>query len=495
VKPPPPLRVSRWTLTTRLLLAMLSLLAAASLVIGVVSVLAMDRFLVGRLDQQLHNALGRSQTAFDHPAGERSTPQDRDLPDRLPGPDFLLAPGQSAGMLGAQLVNHKVTNAAVLDNSGTPRPLPPRLYHELTELTIGGPPRTDEMGLRGQYRLLAARVADGHVLVTGLPMGELDATVYRLGGVIAAVSLAGLAAAALAGAAIIRRALRPLHRVTATATQVAELPLDRGEVVLGVRVPRDDADPHTEVGQVGTALNRMLGHVADALAARQASEMRVRQFVADASHELRTPLAAIRGYAELTRSSRSAAPPEVAHALGRVEAEAVRMTALVDDLLLLARLDEGRPMERATVDLSRLLVDAVSDAHAAGLRHSWQLRLPDEPVLVAGDAARLHQVVANLLANARTHTPPGTTVRSELSTAAGQAVLSITDNGPGIPPEVRPAVFERFARGDSSRSRGAGGTGLGLAIVRAVVTAHGGSVEVSSVPGETTFTVRLPMAG
>jgi two-component system OmpR family sensor kinase len=257
-------------------------------------------------------------------------------------------------------------------------------------------------------------------------------------------------------------------------------------------VPEADTDMRTEVGQVGAALNRMLDHVGSALEARHASEMQVRQFVADASHELRTPLAAIRGYAELSRRSRTPVPDEVAHVLRRVESEAQRMTTLVEDLLLLARLDAGRPLAQDEVDLTMLVVDAVSDAHAAGPGHDWQLDLPAEPVLTEGDPARLHQVLANLLANARTHTPEGTTVTVSVGRQGDEAVLSVTDAGPGIPAELQPHLFERFARGDSSRSRAAGSTGLGLAIVSAVVTAHHGRVTVQSRPGRTSFAVRLP---
>jgi two-component system OmpR family sensor kinase len=221
--------------------------------------------------------------------------------------------------------------------------------------------------------------------------------------------------------------------------------------------------------------------------------MRVRQFVADASHELRTPLAAIRGYAEVTRRNRDGVPPDIAYALQRVESETVRMTALVDDLLLLARLDEGRPLAAEPVDLTSLIVDAVSDAHVAGPGHHWLLDLPEDPVTVTGDAARLHQVFANLLANARTHTPPGTTVSTTLTSSNGAAVVTVTDNGHGIPPDLLPEVFERFARGDTSRSRAAGSTGLGLAIVFAVVEAHRGGTAVESRPGRTAFTVTLPL--
>ena len=200
--------------------------------------------------------------------------------------------------------------------------------------------------------------------------------------------------------------------------------------------------------------NRMLDRIAGALSARHASETRVRQFVSDASHELRTPLAAIRGYTELAQRKRDELPADVAHAVSRVESEAQRMTTLVEDMLLLARLDEGRPLERTQVDLSQLVVDAVSDAHATGPGHDWSLDLPEEPVLITGDHARLHQVLANLLANARTHTPAGTSVVTSLSVLPGGDVqLTVADDGPGIPAKLQPEVFERFARGDSSRSR------------------------------------------
>jgi two-component system OmpR family sensor kinase len=288
----------------------------------------------------------------------------------------------------------------------------------------------------------------------------------------------------------------PLERVAGTAQQVAEMPLDRGDVALSVRVPEADTDSRTEVGKVGAALNRMLGHVASALSARQASELKVRQFVADASHELRTPLASIRGYAELTRRSPHELPSDVTRSLGRIESEATRMTSLVEDLLLLARLDEGRELDRDPVDLSMMLVDAIGDAHAAGPDHKWSILLPEEPVEVVGDRARLHQVVVNLLANARVHTPEGTTVTATLSLdrEAERAIVRVADNGPGIPETLKDTLFERFARGDSSRNRATGSTGLGLAIVHAVVDAHGGEVQVESKPGETVFTVSLPAA-
>jgi two-component system, OmpR family, sensor kinase len=362
----------------------------------------------------------------------------------------------------------------------------------LTALPTDGKARTQGLDELGDYRVVATRAPDGDVLVTGLPMSGVHETVWNVVAIEIAVIGGGLLVAGAVGAGIVRISLRPLRRVAATASRVAELPLDRGEVALSVRVPNGDTHPGTEVGQVGSAFNRMLGHVAGALSARQASEMRVRQFVADASHELRTPLAAIRGYAELTRRGRETLPPDIAHALRRVESESDRMTELVDDLLLLARLDSGRPLDRERVDLSRLAVDAVGDAHVAGPDHRWLLDVPEDEVCVPGDAARLHQVLANLLANARTHTPPGTKVTTALTVDGDHAVLSVVDDGPGIAAQAQPEVFERFVRGDSSRSRAAGSTGLGLAIVAAVVEAHGGTVELESPPGHTEFAVRLP---
>ena len=337
-----------------------------------------------------------------------------------------------------------------------------------------------------------------------------------------------LVLALVLGTAMVQLSLRPLRRVAATATRVTELPLDSGEVTLPAGVP--DSDPRTEVGRVGAAFNRMLFHVERALGRRAASEARLRRFAADASHELRTPLSAIRGYAELALRHPGPVPEDVTHALRRVQSESARMTVLVDDLLLLARLDAGRPLEREPVDLSRLAIETTSDARVARGDHRWRLDLPDEPVLVEGDEHRLHQVLANLLSNAGKHTPPGSTVSVALTlgdatpgdafpggppgtdpgVAAGTAAvqrgvappgprveLSITDDGPGISSELLPELFERFTRGEAGRARDASAagksTGLGLAIVDAVVAAHGGGIIVTSQPGMTRFAILLPL--
>ncbi len=329
--------------------------------------------------------------------------------------------------------------------------------------------------------------------MAGQSLADVNTTTNNLLLIFGLITLLALLAAAIAGTAVVRVALRPLGRVAATATRVSELELARGEVRLADRVPDADTDPRTEVGQVGSALNRLLGHVESALVARQASEDKVRQFVADASHELRTPLASIRGYSELTRRGGYELPEDVVRSLGRIESESIRMTSLVEDLLLLARLDAGRELVVGEVDLTVLLVDAVSDAHAASPEHDWQLQMPDGAVLVTGDRGRLHQVLANLLANARTHTPPGTRVITTLSVDESAVLVAVSDDGPGISPGLLPVLFERFARGDGSRSRTTGSTGLGLAIVSAVVEAHAGTVTVESEPGNTRFVVSIPL--
>jgi two-component system OmpR family sensor kinase len=470
-------RLAGWSLRARLLAALIGLVAVVSVIVGVTTDVAMYRINVRQLDDRLRataQAPLPDRIGFDHPE-----PTQQSGARRGPPPDSRLS---------ALIVDGSVTLASVSTSSGQ-RPVSSSQYSVLTALPTDGRPYTRKVG-DNDYRLVAVRDPVGGVRVTGFPMNQVYAAQYSLALVETGVSLAALLLAGLLGTLILRSTLRPLRRVAATASRVAELPLDRGEVALSVRVP--DADPGTEVGQVGAALNRMLSHVADALAARQDSEMRVRHFVADASHELRTPLAAIRGYAELTRRVGDGVPPDVAHAMRRVESETARMTVLVEDLLLLARLDSGRPLADEPVDLSRVVIDAVSDAHVAGPGHRWQLDLPEESVSVTGDAARLHQVVANLLANGRTHTPPGTTVTTSLAVTDGQATLTVVDDGPGIPADLLPEVFDRFARGDTSRSRAAGSTGLGLAIVAAVVEAHRGGVQVTSRPGRTAFTVRLP---
>jgi len=397
-------------------------------------------------------------------------------------------------MVAAVISQGGAIEAGYLTTAGGRAALTDAARAELSALPVNRPPATINVDGLGRYRVVAAFARrSGDVVITGLPMSDVDATMIRVLLIFGVVTVIAVAAATTAGIVIIRRALAPLGRVAQTAGEVVDLPLDRGEVALPMRVLESDANPRTEVGQLGSALNRMLDHIAAALSTRQASETRVRQFVADASHELRTPLAAIRGYTELAQRVGDDSEA-MAHAMSRVQSETERMTHLVEDLLLLARLDSGRPLERESVDLSRVAVDAVSDAHVAGPDHQWELDLPEEPVIVLGDAARLHQVLTNLLANARVHTSPGTVVTTRLESDGTHAAVSVCDNGPGIPEQLQSEVFERFARGDTSRSRKGGSTGLGLAIVSAVVKAHNGTITLNSAPGHTDFTVRLALA-
>lgn len=477
-----------WSLERRLVLGILTLLSVASIIVGVVSAVALNGFLIERLDAQLTSATTRSQGEI----GGR--PEGRGRPNIPDGGAFL--PGQGSGTVGAVVQSDgTVVRGIFIDDDGDIDVLSPEQAMLISTIDPGSAPVTVRLGGElGEYRMIAAALTGGGSVVVGLPLAEVRDTIFRLVGIIALVTIIALVVVAAVGPLVVRLALRPLGRVVATAGRVAELQLDKGEVALAERVPEADADTRTEVGKVGASLNRLLEHVASALSARQASENKVRKFVADASHELRTPLASIRGYSELTRRGGHELPADVVHSLARIESESIRMTSLVEDLLLLARLDAGPDIRMERVDLGRILADATSDAHAAAPGHRWKLELPEDAVDVIGDAPRLHQVVVNLLANAASHTPAGTTVSVSVAQAGKEAILIVADDGPGIPADIRTALFERFVRGDSSRSRAAGSTGLGLAIVAAVVEAHGGAVAVASGPGSTVFTVRLPLA-
>jgi two-component system OmpR family sensor kinase len=462
-----------WSLRARLLVMLLLVVAGLCTTIGVATEVALHRYLIEKADLDLEFANDRALNY----GGPRQFGGNHPKPGGAPN----LAPGTLTATLAGDFTNGEV----IPFRRGDPMALSDAAFPVLEDVPTDGAMYSRDVPGLGKFRLIATELSDGSVVVTGVPIDEVYETLQQLAYVEIGVSLLALVSVGLGGSALIRVTLKPLNRVAATAGRVAELPLHAGDVALAERVPEIYTDPRTEVGQVGAALNRMLGHVASAFAARQASETRLRKFIADASHELRTPLAAIRGYAELGR--RAGVDPEPV--LDKVETQAKRMTALVEDLLLLARLDAGRPLELGPADLTALVVESVGDAHVAGPEHRWRLDLPEEPVVVVGDPARLHQVLANLLANARTHTPPGTEVTVKV-TPRGELVVS--DNGPGIPADLQPTIFQRFIRGDDSRSRKAGSTGLGLSIVDAVVQAHGGDVRLDSVPGRTTFTVTLP---
>ncbi len=492
------------TLRGRLVAGLLVLLALACASVGAVTYAHLQSVLTNNLNSELQLANMRYVACLQGPPP--GSPDDGDVHAGSPGSP---GPGPCAQQQNADTLNAVFTtggtllaahmaNSDVCRLSAADRAL---LTSLRTGTTPGGQlygPRPVDLSFYGDYQVIAHETKAG-VVVTGLPLAPVTTTLRQVALAEIAVFAAALVLAGVIGTTWVRVSLRPLRRVAATATRVTRLPLASGEVSLPERVP--DADPRTEVGQVGAAFNRMLGHVESALARREASESRLRTFAADASHELRTPLAAIRGYAELARRHRGPLPEDVAYALNRVEAESARMSELVDELLLLARLDAGRPLAAEPVDMTRLVIDATSDARVAAVSHKWQLDLPEDPVVVRGDGQRLRQVLANLLSNAARHTPAGTVVTVALQSsppAPGQggrgiAVVTVTDNGPGIPADLQPDVFERFVRGDTSRSRAAGSSGLGLAIVHAVTAAHGGTASVTSQPGNTSFTITLPI--
>ncbi|SEL04285.1 sensor histidine kinase [Streptacidiphilus jiangxiensis] len=468
---------STWPLRVRLVVTMTVLFAAVLGAVGVASTALLRENLMATLDGKVQDTIGRA-----------SAPMGQD--------HFMLAPGLDQDAVGAVFDQSGTVQQSGRSNFDT-RTLTTAQINALAAVPDDGYYHDVNVPGLGTYRALAQHSPGGQSggrVVVALPMARVSSTVQDLIATEAVLGVAGVILVGFVGFGLIRVSLRPLDRVAATAARISIVPLHEGEVGRLGRVPAQDTDTRTESGLVGASLNRMIDHVSAALEARHASETRVRQFVADASHELRTPLASIKGYAELTRRSRENVPPDAAYALRRVESEATRMTALVEDLLLLARLDAGRPLERDPVDLAPLVVDAVRDAHAAAPDHRWEVRLPDAAAEIVGDENRLRQVLVNLLANAGKHTPSGTTVTASLAVEDGCAVLGVADDGPGIPQELLPDVFERFARGDGSRSRKAGSTGLGLAIVAAVVASHGGQVWVTSEPGETVFCVRLPLA-
>ena len=356
-------------------------------------------------------------------------------------------------------------------------------------------PRTARLGDLGTHRVDSRDLGGGARLVSAVSLEEASGALARNTLIIAGLVLSALLAAALGTLAVVRHSLKPLGRVAGIAGHVANLPLDAAEYRITARVAERDTDPETEVGIVGHTLNQMLDNVDSALTRITETDRRMRQFLTDASHELRTPLAAILGYAELTRQESEILPPMTDYALERIEAESRRMSTLVADLLLLSRLDEGQDMEVEDVDVCDLVADAVNDAAVAAPDHRFVADLPEQSIRVRGDRARLQQLVANLLGNARMHTPAGVAVTASVAVEGdetGIVELTVSDDGPGIPEEILPNLFGRFVRADKARSRELGSSGLGLAIVASIVEAHGGTVSAASRPGQTVFTVRLP---
>jgi len=486
----------RWfprSLRRQLLLGVLAVVTVVLVAVGVVSVLSLRGYVTTMNDAEVAKSLhafSNSYTRYrngDHNSAHSDTP---------PVSQALLEfTGQTPGNLIAVLHDGVVIGSAVFSED-EPRPAPADVVRAIEgQKWYDGPAHTEKLGSLGSYRVDC--LIDGpDVLVVGVSLNLADRIIARKNITTTALIAAALLVTAGLTVWVVGYTLRPLRRVAATAAEVAAMPLTDDDRI-SVRVRPEDTDPDNEVGIVGHTLNRLLDNVDSALAHRADSDLRMRQFITDASHELRTPLAAIQGYAELTRQDSSALPPTTEYALARIESEARRMTLLVDELLLLSRLGEGEDLQSDDVDLADLVINAVNDAAVAAPTHQWVKDLPDEPVWVSGDHARLHQLVSNLLSNARLHTPPGVTVTTGISCHRGgaegaYAELTVADDGPGIDPDLLPRLFQRFVRADKSVSNGSG-IGLGLAIVSSIVKAHHGSVTAESADGRTVLRVRLPI--
>ena len=472
------LRAKPTTLRRQFVAGGVALVTLASIVIGIAASFAVGRALLDSLDEELADTSRRLAVSLEGP-----------------GPGQLNRPGFDVGTVVA-LISPTEVSGAFIDADGNLQALKPDQAGSLASVQwVAGEPENVLLDNRGGYRALLVAKIEGTQIVVGLPLREIRTTIARLNIVIIAVVVIVVLVAASIGALLVRYALKPLDRLTETASAVTRQPLDRGDVRLALRVPPQYTNTESEVGQVGAALNLMLDHVDEAFQSRFESEEKMRQFVADASHELRTPLASIRGYAELTKRGGEKLSKDMKQAVDRIESESIRMTSLVEDLLLLARFDEGHALQMESVDLAQIVRDALSDAYVTSPEHEWGAEGVEEPVLITGDGSAIHQVVVNLLANARVHTPLGTSVEVRVKQSSDKTVLQVEDSGPGIPREARKKLFERFARGDSSRARSSGSTGLGLSIVDTIVKAHGGSVGLTSKPGKTVFTVTLPVPG
>jgi len=489
--------VPRWlphSLRRQLLLGVLAVVSVVLVTVGIVSVLSLRGYVSAMSDADVDvalDALSNSYTKYrngEHTSAHRGTP---------PIAQAMLGfTDQTPGNVIAVLHDGVVIGSAVFSEAEA-RPAPADVVRAIeAQSWPDAPPRTEKLGSLGSYRV-DSRVDGSDLLVVGVSLARANHIIARKN--ITTIALVAAALAVTAGLTVwvVGYTLRPLRRVAATAAEVAAMQLTDDDHRISARVAPQDTDPDNEVGIVGNTLNRLLDNVDSALAHRADSDLRMRQFITDASHELRTPLAAIQGYAELTRQDSSALPPTTEYALARIESEARRMARLVDELLLLSRLGEGEDLHTEDVDLADLVINAVNDAAVAAPTHRWIKDLPDEPVWVRGDHARLHQLVSNLLNNARVHTPAGVTVTTGITrhrngSGAPYAELTVDDDGPDIDAEILPRLFERFIRADKSRSNGSG-NGLGLAIVSSIVKAHHGSVSAESGDGRTVFRVRIPM--
>jgi two-component system, OmpR family, sensor kinase len=467
------------SLRARLLVALLALTAIGLLLLGGITYVEQRSFELDRVDDQVRTALPAVAGAMRD--RDDAAPQ---LPDRGPPPGRQPGSGLPAGTYGElREADGTVTDAHVFDYDQdiTADPKLPADIPLGRVFTVSG-----ENGDTNRYRVFAERDREGGIVVVAAPLGEIDQRLNRLLVVESLVIVAVLLALGGVAWAVVRVGLLPLDRMGHTAGAIAGGDLSH-------RI--ESVDPRTEVGRLGLALNAMLDRLERAFSQREASENRLRTFLADASHELRTPLASIRGYAELFRMGAASDPQEAARAMRRIEDEAARMGVLVEDLLTLARFDEIAEAPHRSVDLGALVEDAVSDARVTAPDRA--ITLASGPgTTVMGDAHQLRQVLANLMRNALVHTPAGTGIDVLVANGDGRVRLVVRDHGPGLPTDDPDALFERFWRAEGGRERGRAGAGLGLAIVAAIVDAHGGSVGAASAPGGgAVFSVELPGHG
>ena len=465
--------LSLWSLRNRLILAAVVLTALAISASDFAANTALRSYLISQVDQQLLDISGGSLTRLDRAGIEEESSEENESPFREFRPlrgvptsasvTLLDVDGNLIGRVGGDLSKEQIAvvgmSVAEVQKKGS------------EPFTIKG--EDGQPDVRAVAQVLPTGL--GSVIVAN-SLAEVDRTLNRLGFFFLILGLLALLAIALVSRWIIAISLKPLEAVEETAEAIAA-----GD--LSARLPA--AKPDTEVGRLTTSLNTMLGRIEESFAARVSSESKLRRFVADASHELRTPLTAIRGFAELHRQGAVVGEEKTKELVGRIEKESIRMSSLVEDLLLLARLDQSREMAQDPVDLNLLLTEAVASAKAAGPNHPIEISLPSAEVFVLGDSQRIHQVVANLLANARTHTPDGSQIKVSLEQGVAETIISVSDNGPGLSESDQERIFERFFRADPSRARTSGeGSGLGLSIVDAVMKAHGGYVSVKSKLGE-----------
>jgi two-component system, OmpR family, sensor kinase len=462
------------SLRARLLLVTVGLVAFGLVIADVVTYRALAASLSERVNDQLKQAEGIAIATFhlQHDAWPYEAPAQ------------IVGAGPPAGTYAAVLDDSgREVQSATFPEEGGPGP---ELPGSLPGSSSGSGVTTFDAPADGgdaDFRVEAIGPERGRgTLVVAVPLTEMRSTLGRLLAIEAFVTLGVALLAGLLAVWAVKIGLRPLEAIADTAGAIAAGDLSR-------RV--EPADDRTEIGRLGTSLNAMLAQIEAAFEQRRASEARLRRFVADASHELRTPLTSIRGYAELFRRGAGERPEDLATSMTRIEAEAERMGVLVDDLLLLARLDQGRPLEREAVDVTRVVSDAVEAAHAIDPHRTIDVETATNAT-VQGDPGRLRQVVDNLLENARVHTPPGTATRIDVARDNGTIVVRVTDEGPGMDADVAERAFERFYRGDPARARSTGGAGLGLSIVAAIVHAHGGKVQVAVGGPGTTIEVRLP---